>query len=142
MVHTVLPYRAGVEGKGRGRTGARERPGGRARDGSSTSPIPAPSSRALFAQGRHDSAFARDFRARCLDAQRRRDRLPLERAVHQGQLPAGLDPTAETDLLVGPLHYRVPVTGEPVGPACTDGLVDAFLRRYGLTPPDAGTAAD
>ncbi|GAA5187340.1 hypothetical protein GCM10023322_35480 [Rugosimonospora acidiphila] len=73
--------------------------------------------------------FAADFRARYLDEQRRRDRLPLERAVHRGQLPAGLDLAAETDQLVGPLYFRVLVTDEPIGPDFTDRLVDAFLRR-------------
>lgn len=85
--------------------------------------------RALIAQAQHDPAFAVEFRTRYLDEQRRRDRLPLERAVRRGQLPAGLDVAAETDRLVGPLYYRVLVTAEPVGTDFTDGLVDAFLRR-------------
>ncbi|MFE3599326.1 TetR/AcrR family transcriptional regulator, partial [Streptomyces sp. NPDC059142] len=93
--------------------------------------------RALIAQAQHDPAFAQDFRTRCLDAQRARDRLPLERAVRRGQLPAGLDAAAETDQLVGPLYYRVLVTDEPVGRGFTDGLVEAFLHRHGLTPPGA-----
>ncbi|GAA4617089.1 hypothetical protein GCM10023195_76130 [Actinoallomurus liliacearum] len=88
--------------------------------------------RALIAQAQQDPAFARDFRSRYLDAQRRRDRMPLERAVDRGRLPAGLDLTAGTDRLVGPLYYRVLVTGEPVGHDFTDGLVDAFLHRHGL----------
>lgn len=40
--------------------------------------------RALMAQAQHDPAFAKDFRARYLDEQRRRDRAPLERAVRRG----------------------------------------------------------
>jgi AcrR family transcriptional regulator len=88
--------------------------------------------RALVAQTHHDPAFAAVFRDRCLDEQRRRDRLPLERAVRRGQLPADLDTAAETDQLVGPLYYRVLVTGEPVGREFTDRLVDAFLHRTGL----------
>ncbi|MFM9607745.1 TetR/AcrR family transcriptional regulator [Streptomyces niveiscabiei] len=89
--------------------------------------------KALIAQAQHDPAFAQDFRSRYLDGQRRRDRLPLERAVDRGQLPADLDMAAETDQLVGPLYYRVLVTDEPIGPEFTDGLVDAFLRRHGVT---------
>ncbi|MEU3923292.1 TetR/AcrR family transcriptional regulator [Streptomyces sp. NPDC029004] len=85
--------------------------------------------KALIAQAQHDPAFAEDFRARYLDEQRRRDRLPLERAVRRGQLPAGLDLAAETDQLVGPLYYRVLVTDEPVSQDFTDRLVDVFLRR-------------
>ncbi|MFS8197487.1 TetR/AcrR family transcriptional regulator [Streptomyces sp. CWNU-52B] len=85
--------------------------------------------RALIAQAQLDPEFARNFRARFLDEQRHRDRLPLERAVRRGQLPAGLDIPAEVDQLVGPLYYRVLVTGDPIGRGFTDRLVDAFLHR-------------
>ncbi|MFE5813074.1 TetR/AcrR family transcriptional regulator [Streptomyces sp. NPDC056479] len=88
--------------------------------------------KALIAQSQHDAVFAQDFRSKCLDVQRRRDRLPLERAVQRGQLPADLDLTAETDQLVGPLYYRALVTDELISHQFTDGLVDAFLRRHGL----------
>ena len=88
--------------------------------------------KALIAQAQHDPVCAQDFRSRCLGAQRRRDRLPLERAVDRGQLPADLDVAAETDQLVGPLYYRALVTDEPIGHGFTDRLVDAFLRRHGL----------
>ncbi|MFJ5306600.1 TetR/AcrR family transcriptional regulator [Streptomyces sp. NPDC088350] len=85
--------------------------------------------RALIAQTQHDPAFAADFRARYLDEQRGRDRLPLERAVELGQLAADLDLAAETDQLVGPLYYRVLVTGEPIDEDFLDRLVDGFLGR-------------
>lgn len=91
--------------------------------------------RALIAQAQHDPAFAEDFRSRYLDDQRGRDRLPLERALERGELPPGLDLVAETDQLMGPVYYRVLVTGEPVGQEFTDRLVDAFLHRHGLTAP-------
>jgi AcrR family transcriptional regulator len=89
--------------------------------------------RALLGHAQHDPAFAAVLRTRYLDEQRRRDRLPLERAAHRGQLPAGLDTAAEVDQLVGPIYHRVLVTGEPVGRAFTDRLVDGFLRR--VSPP-------
>jgi AcrR family transcriptional regulator len=85
--------------------------------------------RALLGQAQHDPAFAAVLRARYLDEQRRRDRLPLERAAGRGELPAGFDVAAEIDQLLGPLYYRVLVTGESVDPAFTDRLVDAFLLR-------------
>jgi AcrR family transcriptional regulator len=85
--------------------------------------------KALIAQAQHDPAFAADFRGRYLDEQRRRDRLPLDRAVRRGQLPTGLDVAAEADQLVGPLYYRILVTDDAVGDDFTDRLVDAFLRR-------------
>ncbi|MFE2184902.1 TetR/AcrR family transcriptional regulator [Streptomyces sp. NPDC059455] len=91
--------------------------------------------KALIAHAQHDPAFAEDFRSRYLDGQRGRDRLPLERALERGELAPGLDLTAETDQLMGPVYYRVLVTGEPVGQEFTDRLVDAFLHRHGLAAP-------
>ena len=35
---------------------------------------------------------------------------------------------ADVDQLVGPVYYRVLVTGEPVGLPFTDRLVDRYLR--------------
>lgn len=38
---------------------------------------------------------------------------------------------AETDQIVGPLYYRVLVTGEPIGRDFTDRLVRSFVSRLG-----------
>ncbi|MET8685536.1 TetR/AcrR family transcriptional regulator [Streptomyces sp. NPDC004732] len=85
--------------------------------------------KALIGHAQHDPAFAAALRSGYLDEQRRRDRLPLERAVERGQLAAGLDMAAEIDQLVGPVYHRVLVTAEPVDQAFTDRLVEAFLHR-------------
>lgn len=85
---------------------------------------------ALLGHAQHDPAFAGVLRARYLDEQRRRDRLPLDNAVRRGELPADLDTVAEVDQLVGPIYHRVLVTGDPVDRAFTDLLVDNFLRRH------------
>ncbi|MEU6993787.1 TetR/AcrR family transcriptional regulator [Streptomyces sp. NPDC046465] len=85
---------------------------------------------ALLGHAQHDPAFATVLRARYLDEQRRRDRLPLDNAVRRGELPADIDTVAEVDQLVGPIHHRVLVTGGPVDRAFTDLLVDNFLRRH------------
>jgi AcrR family transcriptional regulator len=93
--------------------------------------------RALIGQAQHDPTFAAAFRTRYLDEQRRRDRLPLDRAAQRGQIPATFDAAAELDQMVGPIYYRVLVTGEPVDQQFTDHLVDEFLRRMTSTrPPD------
>lgn len=85
---------------------------------------------ALLGHAQHDPAFATVLRARYLDEQRRRDRLPLENAVRRGELPADVDTVTEVDQLVGPIYHRVLVTGDPVDQAFTDLLVDTFLRRH------------
>jgi AcrR family transcriptional regulator len=90
--------------------------------------------KALIGHAQHDHTFAAAFRTRYLDEQRRRDRLPLDRAAQRGQVPADLDVVAELDQLVGPIYYRVLVTGEPVDRDFTDHLVDGFLSRLPSAP--------
>ena len=85
--------------------------------------------RALIGQAQHDPAFATDFRARFLAEQRERDRLPFDRAIARGQIPASTDVPSDLDELLGPVYYRALVTGEPVGRQFTDRLVDHCLRR-------------
>jgi AcrR family transcriptional regulator len=85
--------------------------------------------RALLGQAQHDPAFATVLRAGHLGEQRLRDRLPLERAMTRGELPADLDIAVEVEQLVGPVYYRVLVTGEPADEAFTDRLVTSFISR-------------
>jgi AcrR family transcriptional regulator len=84
--------------------------------------------RALAGQAQHDAELATRLRTDYLSQQRERDRLPLERAVQRGQLPPDVDLDLAVDQLVGPIYYRVLVTGEPVLRDFTDHLVDRFLR--------------
>ncbi|GAB7040591.1 MULTISPECIES: TetR/AcrR family transcriptional regulator [Catenuloplanes] len=84
--------------------------------------------RALHGEAQHDATLAARLRAEHLSRQRELDRAPLERAVTRGDLPAGLDLDLLVDTLVGPIYYRVLVTGDPVGAEFTDRLVDEALR--------------
>ncbi|GLY84135.1 TetR/AcrR family transcriptional regulator [Actinoallomurus iriomotensis] len=83
--------------------------------------------RALAGQAQHDPEVAARFRAECLGPLRALDRLPLERAVERGELPPDTDLDFAVDQLVGPLYYRVLVTGHPVPEEFTDALVERFL---------------
>jgi AcrR family transcriptional regulator len=85
--------------------------------------------RALIGQAQHDPAFAATFRTRFLGEQRERDRLPFDRAIARGELPADTDVRSDIDELVGPVYYRALVTGDPVDRQFTDRLVDNYLRR-------------
>jgi AcrR family transcriptional regulator len=85
--------------------------------------------RALAGQAQHDADVAQRLRAEHLRHQRARDRLPLERAVERGDLPGGTDIDLAVDQLVGPIYYRVLVTGQRVPESFTDALVDAVLTR-------------
>jgi AcrR family transcriptional regulator len=84
--------------------------------------------RALIGHAQHDADFAATLRTHYLDKQRRRDRLPLERAIERGELPADLDVPAAVDRLLGPIYHRVLITGDPVDDAFVEGVVDSFLR--------------
>jgi AcrR family transcriptional regulator len=84
--------------------------------------------RALAGQAQHDAKMAERFRRDYLGQQREVDRLPLQRAVERGELAADTDIELAVDQLVGPIYYRVLVTGETVGSKFTDSLVTAFLN--------------
>ena len=90
--------------------------------------------RALIGHAQHDAAFAATLRAHYFDGQRSRDRLPLERAIGRGELPADLDTAAAVDHLVGPIYHRVLVTGDPVTDVFVDGIVSGFLSQYRQDP--------
>ncbi|HEX4223433.1 MAG TPA: TetR/AcrR family transcriptional regulator [Pseudonocardiaceae bacterium] len=76
--------------------------------------------RALIGQAQHDPNLATRFRARFLDEQHTRDRAAIERA----QLPGDVD--LAVDQLVGPIYFRVLVTGQPVDAAYVDALLSRF----------------
>ena len=85
--------------------------------------------RALAGQAQHDPELALRLRTDHLSQQRERDRLPLLRAIERGQLPHDIDLDSAVDRLVGPVYYRVLVTGQPVARDFTDFLVAEFLGR-------------
>ncbi|WP_033293233.1 TetR/AcrR family transcriptional regulator [Amycolatopsis jejuensis] len=85
--------------------------------------------RALLGQAQHDPALAERLRAEHVHGQHERDRLPLERAVARGELRSDIDLDCAVEQLVGPIYYRVLVTGGPVPPEFTDQVVDGFLDR-------------
>ncbi|MEU8813202.1 TetR-like C-terminal domain-containing protein [Actinoplanes sp. NPDC048796] len=66
---------------------------------------------------------------------RARDRVPFDRAAARGELPAGADIDLLVDQTVGPIHFRVLVTGEPVTPALLDALVTTASQRHPQAPP-------
>ncbi len=83
--------------------------------------------RALAGQAQHDPDLAARLRTDYLSQQRERDRAPLLRAIERGQLSPDIDVDLALDQLLGPVYYRVLVTGQPVPRDFTDHLVDQFL---------------
>lgn len=83
--------------------------------------------RALAGQAQLDPVVAARFSAEVTAPQRERDLAPLIRARDRGELPATTDIDLAADQLVGPVYYRVLVTGAPVPPEFTDALVSRYL---------------
>lgn len=83
--------------------------------------------RALIGQAQHESELAQTFRSRYLDDQRTRDQKPFLRAIERNELPPETDVAALAEWLVGPVHHRVIVTGEPIDDAFLDAVVDVVL---------------
>jgi len=86
--------------------------------------------RALAGQAQHDPELAARLRTDYLGQQRARDRVPLLRAIERGQLPPDIDIDLAVDQLLGPIYYRVLVTGHPVPREFTDHLVHQFLIQH------------
>lgn len=88
--------------------------------------------RALAGQAQHDPAVAARFGTEFVAQQRERDRAPFTLAQRRGELPAGTDIDAVIDRLVGPVYYRVLITGEDVSGPFLGALVDRCLADLGL----------
>ena len=90
--------------------------------------------RALAGQAQHDPAVAARFESDFVAPQRERDREPFLRARRRGQLSQTADIDLAIDQLVGPIYYRVLITGQDVPPQFTDALVDRYLAQTSGTP--------
>jgi AcrR family transcriptional regulator len=84
----------------------------------------------LIGQAQHDRDMADVFRRDHLSAQLERERDMLRRGIERGQLPGDLDVDKALAGLLGPVYYRVLVTGEPVDADFTDDLVARFLTSH------------
>jgi AcrR family transcriptional regulator len=85
--------------------------------------------RALAGQAQHDPAVATRFQSDFVGPQRERDREPFLRAQRRGELSQVEDIDLAVDQLVGPIYYRVLVTGQAVPPQFTDALVHRYLAQ-------------
>jgi AcrR family transcriptional regulator len=82
---------------------------------------------ALLGEAQHDAETATLFHERYLDPRRARERALLKRGIAAGELPAGLNPDATLDALIGPIVYRA-LTGAKVSRPFVDSLVDRVLE--------------
>jgi AcrR family transcriptional regulator len=82
---------------------------------------------ALLGEAQHDAETATLFHERYLDPRRARERALLKRGIAAGELPAGLNPDATLDALIGPIVYRA-LTGAKVSRPFVDALLCRVLE--------------
>ncbi|MNC23445.1 hypothetical protein D3C75_714730 [compost metagenome] len=70
-----------------------------------------------------DSGLAEAYRTRYFQPRRLEARLLMERGVQRGELKDNLDIEVVTDLIYGPIFYRLLVTGQPIDDAYVQQLV-------------------
>jgi AcrR family transcriptional regulator len=91
--------------------------------------------RAVVAGAPHDTtlaAAARDFWAQRLAL----DAAIVERAMERGEVAAGTDPRRVIESVIGPIHLRLLLTGEPVDRGFLEGVVDTVMD--GIAPRRRG----
>jgi AcrR family transcriptional regulator len=92
-----------------------------------SSPEVAAMARAVTASAPHDSRLAaanRRFWAERLAL----DGAIVERAIERGEVAPGADPGPVIESVLGPIHLRLLLTGEPVDPSFLEGIVDVVVR--------------
>lgn len=97
---------------------------------------------ALVTAAATDAAFGELYRARYIEPRRAQARAVLQRAVARGDLPAGVDVEAATDLLYGPVYHRLLHGHAPLTPEFAGYVVRTVLAglRDGGQAADAGQA--
>ncbi|MCD9025036.1 TetR/AcrR family transcriptional regulator [Cohnella silvisoli] len=78
----------------------------------------------LIGEGQFDSGLAEAYRTRYFQPRRLEARLLMERGVDRGELKKNLDIALSTDLIYGPIFYRLLVTGEKLDDSYVQHLVN------------------
>lgn len=68
----------------------------------------------IIGEGQVDSALAEAFRTRYIQPRRLEVRNIMNRGLQRGELEQNLDIALCTDLIYGPIFYRLLVTGDPI----------------------------
>ena len=55
----------------------------------------------------------------------------MKRAIKRGELPRGFDLDFASDMLFGPILYRLMIEGRPLNRAFVDAIVDSFMLGNG-----------
>jgi AcrR family transcriptional regulator len=89
--------------------------------------------RSLMSQIATDPKLGDPFRATVVQARRAEVAKVIERGIARGDLRPDADPTIATELLVGPVYFRVMFGGE-LTLDFADRVVDTVIRGFGADP--------
>ena len=99
-----------------------------------------PVMKAMISQIAGNPAIGDPFREMVVGARRAQVVWVIERGIGRGDLRAGTDPAIATELLVGPVYFRL-VFGGRLDVAFAEQVVDAYLRGAGTATGRAGDRA-
>ena len=100
-----------------------------------TTPEVAAMARAVAAQSPHDSALAA-ANHRFWDERLALDAAIVERAIERGEVAAGTEPRTVIESVLGPIHLRLLLTGEPVDRAFLQAIVDTVVDGVRGSSPE------
>jgi AcrR family transcriptional regulator len=100
---------------------------GRTAAANAATPEVAAMARAVVAQAPHDSRLAAANR-RFWDERLALDAAIVERAIERGEVAAGTEPRRVIESLLGPIHLRLLLTGEPIDDAFLQDIVDVVVN--------------
>jgi AcrR family transcriptional regulator len=95
------------------------------------SPEVAAMARAVAAESPHDSRLA-EANSRFWAERLALDGSIVERAIERGEVAADTDPGRVIEAVVGPIHLRLLLTGEPVDRPFLEGIVDVVVDGIAL----------
>ncbi|MFD1956551.1 TetR/AcrR family transcriptional regulator [Paenibacillus thailandensis] len=82
----------------------------------------------IIGEGQVDSALAEAFRVRYVQPRRLEVRNIMNRGLQRGELENNLDIALCTDLIYGPIFYRLLVTGDPIDKNYVEQLVTHVFK--------------
>lgn len=114
---------------------------GRTAAANAATPEVAAMARAVAAQAPHDNKLAAANR-RFWDERLALDAAIVERAIERGEVVGGTEPRQVIESLLGPIHLRLLLTGEPIDDSFLRDIVDVVVngvaRRRGRVSPSGG----
>jgi hypothetical protein len=58
----------------------------------------------------------------------------IERAMARGDIQTGTDPRVAIEAVLGPLHLRLLITGEPADNATIEAVIELVMRGLAAAP--------